>query len=544
MPVVDLATNYSNGAYSPTITNKSQINSGNSYLYADSTNGILYKFTVPTANNDGTGLSWYQGKNANSASFTIGSSVTEPKTLYIRAVCDLSHMKTVYVDATKWTGMDTFEVMNGDISRTYFNITASFQVSPNLFRLVLPDDEIVQLHKGSNYISYALNLSESGTSNYVFITSTGASSGKVWCSTKATTTSGTATISVAGVNKATMDLGDCVNSNYFVYEHGVVGEYNEVLAITIAGTSYEGLSNKTYNATDYHSYNAGAANKGLPSYLKVNGSNQIQVNVNGGARFNFYVTTSGKISIVMVPKLGNGYYIMNTGDNGGGTDGFIGGKKMSSGSESNASYSGFYATTSTSIYIRSYINAVDTLYKNRGTICAGASLNTTTGVITFSTAGYYNIFVENGNISIESFAVNDFFKLNPLDTNKADTASNIKDQKTSLVLEVQFTCNNPFSSKISLGVDNNTDYIGVSLYCTSERLADPYNTMRGNSIYGTLLNGNRIADQNDLTITANSGENVYYAYILVDYLPGDLYDDFASEFSTASLAFYLTSTQA
>lgn len=238
--------------------------------------------------------------------------------------------------------------------------------------------------------------------------------------------------------------------------------------------------------------------------------------------------------------------------------GFQGGKKMGMTSEISATYNGYFARSNSQLYIRSYLNAVDTLYKanqsgSTGTDttfanASGVTLNTSTGLITFGddTAGYYNIYVYDGKISIESVTPSEFFRLNPLDTRDIDDQQAVFNQKTALVLEVPFICNVPYTTKLSLGVQNAGAHTGAFLYCSLTKLEDPYNTLHDayNETYANLeavSDGVRIDDVNDVVIPANS-DAVVYAYILIDYLYDGTYaNPYVS--TNTQLNFYLTATQ-
>lgn len=248
---------------------------------------------------------------------------------------------------------------------------------------------------------------------------------------------------------------------------------------------------------------------------------------------------------------------------------------MSSGSKVSAIYNGYYAEPNSHIYIRSYIDAVDTLYKagiatGTGSPASGCmllygdttehtdiQLNTSTGVITFGSkaGGYYNIYVYNGNISIEPFVSSDFFRLNPIDSalvtgTAAQKQAEIWRQKTAVILEVPFVCNNPYESAMALGIENCPAYATAFLYCSTSKLKDPYDTLHGKSTQSSYYSttnlasytaGSALSDLNtSFSIPANSSAT-YYAYILVDYLQGQSYP--ASAASAVQMSFYLMAIQ-
>ena len=157
------------------------------------------------------------------------------------------------------------------------------------------------------------------------------------------------------------------------------------------------------------------------------------------------------------------------------------------------------------------------------------------GVIHFNSAGYYNIDVTGTRVTISDYSVNDFFQLNPLDKSNAANTNAIKGQKTAICLEVEFTCNNSYDSIISLDVSNSiiyssNKYVGAALYVTKTRAEDmatpttPYDFMRDN-YYSSLSTNSTIIDQHhntDSTFYVEANDtSTYYAYILIDYMPGD-----------------------
>ena len=258
--------------------------------------------------------------------------------------------------------------------------------------------------------------------------------------------------------------------------------------------------------------------------------------------------------------VGNGALYTGVSNSTSANSGYFGGTKMASGNNMSASYLGYFARGGEQIFIRSYINAVDTLYKESASgsetlIGAGdtaVTLDTTTGVITFGSlaAGRYNIYVFNGKISVEAFQSSDFFRLNPIDTTKNNSYANINGQKTAVILEVPFVCDNPYASTMSLSILNAPTYASAFLYCSDEKLEDPYDTLHGKSsatsyYASTYLHlysaGSLLPDANSTFETTPNSDKVYYAYIVIDYIPtgaGVTYD-----FADATMYFYLHSNQ-
>ena len=265
----------------------------------------------------------------------------------------------------------------------------------------------------------------------------------------------------------------------------------------------------------------------------------------GNARYNFYITTDYELSIAMVPNLGNGIYIMEY-DEDLGTNNFINSIKMTSSSSYSASYSGFYVDASEADYkffVRSYIDAVDTMFTVLVDNTEDDVASIDDGVVTITATDYYNISVSSGKIIVEDYEVNDFFALNPLDTSSCSEPSDIKAQKTSLVLQVDFTCANPYASIISLDARTQLSYIGCSFYVSSSELSDPYNTMRTDHYSLTSISTyTSVADRSNTPIPANSSAE-YHAYILIDYVPGsNLNNDYPDLAHRVSFA--IRSTQA
>ena len=103
---------------------------------------------------------------------------------------------------------------------------------------------------------------------------------------------------------------------------------------------------------------------------------------------------------------------------------------------------------------------------------------------------------------------------------------------------------------------NSVNYVGAFLYCSLDKLPDPYDTLHGKSSQAALYNGTsmrpytaheRLVDLNDITIPANSSA-VHYAYICIDYLPTSFVTvsypgTFIGSSLNPRLLFYLNATQ-
>ncbi len=534
----------------------------------DAINGILYRF-------EPEGTYWYKSSTTfnSTTRFTPNSTTlaTGSHNLYKRMICDLRQLTTLYVDVshsgqgTAGTYWQNISICGSGQSDTpYFSSDdsgANWQVGTNLYRFTVPSNYTVRVansgysSSGGNNTSSSFLVSDLSSNFIVIESANGSNCGVVACSDLATNI-GTATIYVStneGVSfdaSYTMQIGD-QTSNDFVWERGIQISAGSHVYVDVAET------NDTHN---YYHYNEYIATK--PTYIADAGGtyhNIMMTSYTGTARFNFYLTHAAnpadrKLSIAMVPDYGNGYYIMPYSPSLGTTT-FSGAIKMSSGSKISASYSGYYAAAGSEIFIRSYIDAVDTLYTAQTGLAAGVYLGTSDGstvtapgVLHFTNAGYYDIEVYNGSITVTSYSVSDFFKLNALNTNSVATRSDIKSQITSLVLEVQFKCNNTYASKMSLTADNGMPkFVGAALYCSASALGDPYNYLRNNHYNSITSTNNVMNDLNTSFVVPANSSATYYAYILVDYLPtevagADAYNNFVSEY-TNNIYFYLNATQ-
>jgi|GEM_PF-6710317 len=350
-----------------------------------------------------------------------------------------------------------------------------------------------------------------------------------WDSVKTPSSIGTAKIYVDGVEAATMHYGDIDNYNNFVYEHGL--DVTNGSSIEVRVTNNEGTT----------VLNAGSYIGSLPSYLTADGST---LRVSASAKYNFYVTHTGQLSVTMVPSLGNGYYIMPYAST---TANFLGAKKMSTGSKTHAVYDGYYAAANSQIFIRSYIDAVDTIYETlSGSSASGVSMSS--GIITITNAGYYSISVTNGVVDIQTYDTSEEFKLNPLNTSNVSTASAIHGQKTSLIIEVPFTYTGNYPSSLQLVSSfNGLSFIGASLYVSAVELGTScYNVVRGanspSSTYSALSNSSIIT--NTSAVSLSGTDRTYYAYILIDYLPNVSYTGFTTPANLAkSISFILQAVQ-
>ena len=538
--------------YTPTVTS---INNGNGYIVGDSSHGVLYYFNVPSGS-----LTWYTDQACTDA-FDSTEDAGYSGALYVRAYADMSIIKTFYIDASVW-GASSLNIMNTKADTTWMTLGSDSSVAPYLFRVTLPNDSWnFQVMSGSYGVQGAVIMETEETSDFLSLDNQSATSGHTWRQLEEKSI-GSAKIYVYEgddwVEKATMSIGDIEHygdgsfSNYFIYERGLRLAKNTKFKVEYTAdgdyedyTGYSGptendpkaaaLASKIFsksNDTDY------SGNR--PAFLSQSGDLATANNVfEGTARFNFYITNELKLSVAMVPDYGNGFYIMKYNSNYG-MNNFINGTKMNNNNSSTtAIYTGYYIKETTSLFIRSYIDAVDEICTEwDSTSIDSASMDTDTksttyGLITIEGSGHFNISVTDGKkVKITEYTgVAETFKLNPLDTNNIASRAAIKGQKTVLFVEVPFYCDNPYSTTIKLSVSNPLyDFVGAALYVTNTRFntSNIYGTLTADGIYNNLHKfSSGTADQ--LTnlnaslpsIPANQS-GLFYAYIILDYLPTEV----------------------
>lgn len=466
-------------------------------------------------------VKWY-----NNAPSTTGSNKYY---LYDRASSVLGGSPRAYAwhNSSETTSTYTYMQMGGS---RFPGISMNAVIGGSMWVISVPTVYDRLLFAKSDGSKQSVDINISGHSN----------AGKVWIissttdgkghyqgnyATDKTTSLGTANIKVNSSTITTMDIGDITKddgtkgSNYFVYEHGIRAKHGDTLKIDVTAVTgtHDNLTVKVYDGKTFIAQ--------APHYLTVNRSTgAITVNFGNNTeaygRFNFYLTTDGTISIVMVPDLGNGFYVIPYAGN---TDGFIAASKMNSASHNEAVYAGFKATANQQVYVRSYVDSVDTYYDviNVDSSATGKVEEPVDGVIKFKETGYYTIEVTNGQVYVSKFNFNTFFSVNPLNVRDIGNQTAIKNQKTSLVLEVAFkTSNNKFPMSVSCGVQNDIyQYVGVNFYCSATKqsgytfMRNSYYTLSNPSASYTVDNAN-----SSFKTTIENGEVVYYAYILVDYV--------------------------
>ena len=521
---------------------------GNSY-YLDTANAIAYTFTRESGN------IWYSDPECTTVYSGTPTSDSSPGNLYAKMIC--APLETYYIDIsqTGWSGCniqgwDTAKGLSsvGNAPGVGSSFSAKSIINNKLYKITLPNDFTGFItHNGysGGGVNQSNNITRMSGYNYLLLGNLeGSNRWAGWMEEKSIYGGKTARIYIktpgnsfpSESNAIVMNAGDG-STNDFVYEKGLEIPVGSEIYIKIDGED-------TYFKYDEYIYSQNIGDL-TPSYIRDAGDdsdhNVLTQNYTGTMRFNFYITTDGNLSIAMVPLMGNGYYIMPYNSNlTRPTDTYAGAIKMDS-SDYSAIYTGFYNAggSSNSIFIKSYINGVDKLCNSLTTTSSEyAQINN--GVITFLIEGRYTIQVTNRQIDITPYQITDFFRLNSLDTSTVTGTDSQKqaaifNQKTSLILEVPFTCDNPYNSNITLTTTCESSFIGISFCVRTTRInnGDPasvYSTMRGTdssnmSSYYTGLsaaNGtiNPITTVSDISsIPANNDGTTYYAYILIDYLP-------------------------
>lgn len=538
---------------------------------SDPSNGIFYKFT-----RDNTARLYTN--SACSSTFTDGSTTLTQTdgiiTLYLKYETSSADYKSFYVDVSK-PGWSSLWLYNESTSSELF-ATALTPITTGLYKVHIHNSVTrVKAHitnAGGSAQNWSTEFNPNGSSGYMYVANTAGNNNRVvsWPSYRTTSATGVylqkyngSTWSNLLVDGVAVQLlhGDGTGNDY-ILENGVPLRNEDIIRI------YDTNSSTAYGFDEYVS----SALRDKHAYIGGSGSSVTISNLgeNTTARFNFYIThndtpSSRKLSIAMVPDYGNGYYIMEY-DSTYGIENYIGAIKMDSSGYS-ASYDGYYCrSTSKKIFIRSYLNAVDTL-------CDSLTSNSLTYVysldgnncIQFRETGHYNIKVTGTVIDISQYQVSDFFSLNRLESSKVSGTDDAKqqaiwDQKTAIVMEVPFTANNPYDATVQLRSVCSASYIGIRFYATNRKINEanksyfnninnPYDFMRGtskatytSSYLTDASSSNALTNTNNgFTITRNSNAT-YYAYILIDYrytvLPPDLTG------SIPELNFYLQLAQA
>lgn len=502
------------------------------------------------------------------ATSTSGSTI-----IYVKYLADLSNHTTFYVDTsdsgglgTKWSNLIVTDTSHNQILSSA--ATENVIVSDHLYKITLPNtcDFILSgdttKSQSGYYWSANLSMSTAVSNSSTFLLITANDSGVcpgTWCVDKVESTDKAYVCikdNTGYITEYKMGAGNN-NPNLFIYEEGIVIEQGYQIWFKVGNKDASEDEDYTYYKYD----NIQTPSEFTDIFAKDSDDGNIEAVFSGEMRYTFYIYVYNSVtyvSLAEVPLLGNGYYIMET-DNANNHNSFSGAKKMQTGTNGGASYGAYEVSNGTMIYIRSYIDAQNTYYSNVSTsnLPAGVEAITdgngnTTGVIRFTAPNTFNINVSaTGVVTITDFTItDDFYKLNELDINVSNQTQ-IKNQNTSMVVEIAFTANNPEPLSISLELTNGlSNYVGVSLYVTDEKQTDYYDFMRDNCYFDNqgnclLSNSTSISNLNTgFTTTANSGDTLYYAYILIDYLYSSTYTNSLQYQNGASMAsFKLVATQ-
>lgn len=510
--------------------------------YKDHANGIWYVFHRVDSN-------WYTDQNCTSP---YSGKPTNSFPLYAKMVA--YPLTTFYIDADNPGWNACYLHMWGTLDGVSSTMSTSLTAAPittdsgnKLYRISIPTTNITGflIHNGTDSsstksVDVSISSLTSSTSKYLYI-GTGAPHAASFKEYKSTSATGVWVQKYSGGSWNNVANGQLLHGdgqgNDYILESGLSLTNNDIIRVCDTKNTVSTSDDIVYGYAKYVD-----GNKSKHTYVANNtvssSGDSIKISrlgaANTTARFNFYITHTGYISIAMVPDYGNGFYIMtyNSTDK---TENFIGGIKMDS-SDYSASYDGWYCSnTSTKIFIRSYLNAVDNICTSLTTTStAYATMNVVKDqndsyCITFKETGHYNIRVTNQIVDISPYNVDDFFSLNRLDSSLIASGTNDAKQKeiwrqqTAVVMEIPFTANNPYDATVKLKTECSAEYVGVRFAVYSTQQNDPYNLMRGatnasyTSSYLTDASlGAQIDDVNGTTINAGTS-STYFAYVLIDY---------------------------
>ena len=253
--------------------------------------------------------------------------------------------------------------------------------------------------------------------------------------------------------------------------------------------------------------------------------------------FNWYLTSSGKLSIADVPSKGEGYYIMpfdSTGANGNtNTSTYLNCVKMrkivESGTSNLAVYKYFRVDSLRTFYFKSYVDGVDNGNYTTLSNTVNATLETVTisavnyQVIQFRAAGNYHIYITTDRQIHIEVASDNFYTLN---TMGSYSGSNIKEANTTLVLEIPFHCednNQPLEIGVNVmredGALGLSNYTVFAAYCSSACLGkDSWAYMRNNCYDDAVSfeSGQTKLSVFDTNNTIND-DDTHYLYLMIDY---------------------------
>jgi len=246
---------------------------------------------------------------------------------------------------------------------------------------------------------------------------------------------------------------------------------------------------------------------------------------------------AGKIYIASVPTE-SGYYLLRNGASKGYTDAsefLTVNSNPALDTDYVAQYSNFTPGASETAEIHSYIDGVDTPYKSferkegvGGLTSSDVSWNTSTGVVTFgSTPVAMDIYIKkNGTVRFEKAAATNMLTLNSFSktgyTGAANKEAFVKGSNTSLILAVEFSTSNSFSSAIDVACVSGSAYTRFTTQVTAAASKStflggfsPYEKMR-NSYYSSWTSTTAGYSK---SLGAVSSSTDYIVYIMIDYDP-------------------------
>ena len=256
-------------------------------------------------------------------------------------------------------------------------------------------------------------------------------------------------------------------SNIFVYEQGI-----HITADDVA--NHRSFAIRSHRAGQIKWYGWANGNSDRGEYAQETGSARTYTtpsseseSLNGfefqsPGYYNIYLTNNAggadyyQVCIVQMPgDYGEGYYIVPF-ISGRAADHYVNGIKMkeitTTGATNIAVYTCYTVTDNLKFFTRKFKNGVDTNTVLSGNKVYATSLDSSTdssvatmtnGVVELAEAGSYNIYITresngHGTLSITKYDSHNFFTLNSIN-NALETQEEIKDARTGIVLEVDFS---------------------------------------------------------------------------------------------------------
>lgn len=524
--------------------------------YRDNDNGIWYVFERADS-------TWYNSAQCTAA-YTKNSGVpTSNETLYAKMVA--KPMRTIYIDAKtpNWgsgvcylhlwgtlsglsSAADNSASHTSDHTGSY-SLKAKEIFSNSLYRATIPYTNITGfvVHNGDSQVSGAdgtkdvLSFSD-GDYFTIGAPDTGASSKRYISTSDITPPSGMFFIFRASSSEfEKIDLVDAHNTepvtspNQLAYEHGVILHTGDYFVLYYNSNFYNTMDRAASSDNPYRFI--ASANSAYTTTSKsitydetsYGSANMLQITKQG--KYTIYFTNSNTISLAPVPVEGNGYYVMKT-TSASLYSGFEDGIRLAEieNSTNVAVYKNLEITAAdvtngnNFLFFRSYNDNVDVHYQARLSTSSSPSYANVVGKDngTGLDAGLYNVYLfhDGNNIrgSVAATTVSDFWTMNTISRHGA----NVKDQNTSMVIEIAFRTSALFSCSLWLDVVNSASNLKFAFYADDEILptnnnTNPYVFMRESARYNTLTTNTSIDSGFDTT--ADTPTQEYYAYILIDY---------------------------